>query len=142
MSSRLKRLWVGMLTRNSPTQASTNNPIVLIVNQRGVDQLHHTFPDTPQDDQERGQANLYEVDVSTKSIVPERLNASSVRMGIRSDDIWLPEHFVVWGKRLTNKIAPLAIATDLTDVLSTDVREGNISIPPSTRQYGRGGHAD
>lgn len=126
----LRRLWAGMLTKDT-SYSGTDSRIVLIVNENGIDKLHKTFLDDPsQEDQEKGQANLYEVDVATNNISPDHLNNSSVRVGIRGDDLWRPEHFVVWGEQLTNgAIIPLAIETGLTIVLSTDASEGNLSFP-------------
>ncbi len=54
----LRRVFTAMLTRNTDG-TGTNSRIVLIINDNGIDRLHHTFSDTSQDDQERGQANLY-----------------------------------------------------------------------------------
>lgn len=52
--------WVGMRTF-SAKHSGTDSPIVLTVNDNGTEQLHHTFSDTPQRDQETGEANLYDV---------------------------------------------------------------------------------
>lgn len=125
----LRRLWTGMLTKNS-RNSGTDSRIVLIVNANGIDRLHHTFPDTSQPDQEQGAANLYETSVTGNFIIPEDLNNSSIRVGIRGNDLWRPQHFVVWGERFSNgAIIPLAIETDLSVGLSTDVNEGNLSLP-------------
>ncbi len=127
--SKLRYLWAGMLTRNTG-DAGTDSRIMLIVNENGFDRLHHTFPDTSQRDQEQGEANLYEIPVAGDNIVPENLNNSSLRVGIRGDDKWAPEHFIVWGERFTSgAITPIAIETDLRLSLSTDANEGNLSFP-------------
>jgi hypothetical protein len=103
---------------------------VLTVNQNGSDRLNHTFPDTSQEDQERGQTKLYEVNVAGNNIIPEDLNNSSIRIGIRGDDLWQPEHVVIWGERLSGgAIIPVAVETDLTVRLSTDAGKGNLSLP-------------
>lgn len=128
--SHLRRVWTAMLTRNAPGSAGTDSRIVLIINQDGRDRLHHTFPDTCQNDQERGQANLYEVAVSQNGVEPDQLNNSSIRIGIRGDDQWRPEHAVVWGQRVTGgAVIPLAIETGLGARLSTDTGEGRLSLP-------------
>lgn len=125
----LRRVWAGMLTKNT-RDSGTDSRIVLIINQTGIERLHHTFADTPQRDQEQGQANLYELNVSGSNIVPQLLDHSSIRVGIRGDDLWRPEHFVVWGQRFVDgAIIPLAIETDLRDGISTDQGEGNLSFP-------------
>jgi hypothetical protein len=77
-----------MLTDDSD-DAGTDSPIVLIMNVTGgrFDVLHRTFPDTKQEDQERGQANLYEItedDFEQQAFIgatvdPQDLNASSIR---------------------------------------------------------------
>ncbi len=125
--SHLRRIWISMLTRNTEN-AGTDDRVVLIVNQGGVERLQHTFSNTSQDDQERGQANLYPVNVARNNIVPENLDNSSIRVGLRGDDAWRPEHFFVWGQRLRDgAIIPLAIETDLGITLSTDTSEGKLS---------------
>lgn len=90
----LQRLWVAMLTQNTD-DAGTNDPIVLIINEDGVDKLHHTFLDTSQDDQDQGQANLYEINVEGRNIRSENLTNSSIRMAIRGSNLWRPQHILV-----------------------------------------------
>jgi hypothetical protein len=118
-----------MLTRNTGN-AGTNSPIVLVINEDGIDRLQKTFEDTPQDDQEQGQANIYQVEVAGSNITPENLNNSSIHVGIRGNDLWNPEHFVVWGERFTGgEIIPMAIETSLGVGISTDQTEGKLSFP-------------
>lgn len=136
--SHLATLWMGTLTRNVD-EAGTDNRIELIVNENGLERLHHTFPDTAQEDQERGKANLYKVEVATKNIVPEALNDSSIRVGIKGDDAWHPQHMVIWGSRFSGgAVIPLAIETDLTVKLSTKASEGVSSIPLRLVSLGSG----
>src|SRR3954470_6492788 len=113
----LTRLWTGMRTW-ATKDAETDSRIVLIINDNGRDDLlHHTFPeDTPQDDQERGRSNLYEVaDVGPMNIDPGNLNPSSIRVGIRGDDAWAVEDFFVFGEENGSPI-PLALAKKITKV--------------------------
>jgi len=118
-----------MLTRNN-AGSQTDSRTVMVVNQGGLDRLHHTFQDTPQSDQERGDANLYEIDVAGDGIETDNLDNAYVRIGIRGSDEWRPEHVFVWGERATGgDIIPIAIETDIGTRLSTDAGEGNISIP-------------
>ncbi len=125
----LRRVFAGMLTENT-SDAGTDSSIVLIMNENGIDKLHHTFGDTSQRDQETGQANLYVVNVSLKNIIPDNLNNSSIRVGIRGDDAWRPERFVVWGQRYSDgAIIPLGIETSPNVVISADKNEGPISFP-------------
>ena len=125
----LKRLWLAMRTCNSPAHAGTHSPVVLIVNENGKERLHHTFSDTHQDDQERGQANLYGLDVQAFNIDPGQLGHCSVRVGIRGGDQWWPEHFVLWGEDTDGVVEPLAAETDVSERLSTAHNEGHISLP-------------
>ena len=127
----ISRLWIVMLTRNSEN-AGTDSRITLVINTGGIERLNHTFPDTSQDDQERAQANLYELDVTGRNIVPDELTNSSIRVGIRGDDAWRPEHIFVWGERrvlLRTEVIPLAIETSINTQLSTDEDEGPSSLP-------------
>jgi hypothetical protein len=127
----LSRVWVAMLTRDR-RNAGTDSRIALIINQGGVDRLNHSFGDTGQSDQERGQANLYSVDVEGRNIEPEEMDAESIRIGILGSDAWRPEHIVVWGERPGvdgTEILPLAIETEIGVQLSTDPDEGTASFP-------------
>jgi hypothetical protein len=124
--SHLRRLWTGILTRNKNDESGTDSRIALI-----IEGTQLTLPDDPvQADQERGQANLYEIGVAANNIVPEDLTDSSIRLAILGNNAWRPEHFVVWGERFTGgAIVPLAIETDISAELSTDPDEGNVSLP-------------
>lgn len=127
----LAHMFVAMLTRNT-TDSGTNSRIAFIVKEGSAasDNLHHTFGDTPQDDQERGQANLYDLNVGASSIEPDNLDNNSIRVGIRGSDMWRPENFFAWGRRLfDDAILPLAIETGLSITLSTDAAEGRLSMP-------------
>ena len=125
----LSRLWVAMRTQTK-ADSGTESSIVLIINQGGVDKLHHTFPDTPQDDQDTGQSNVYEIDLKGRDIRTENFTNSSIRMGIRGSDFWLPEHVVVWGQEASGgQIVPLAAEFVIEKGISTDASEGNLSFP-------------
>jgi hypothetical protein len=132
MAPFLRRLWVGMLTRNEE-DSGTDSQIALTVTEDGADRLYHLFPDTSQNDQERGQPNLYEVPeelVLSAKISPERFVVAGV--DIRGNDAWQPEVVFVWGERLGDgAIIPLALnlKPDFTPenqrvTLSTDLDEG------------------
>src|SRR4051812_44720592 len=126
----LSRIWVAMLTRPSGADPGTNSSISLSINAGGADLLNHVFPQTIQEDQERGQANLYEVNVKGKRIEPGSLTDSSVRLHILDNDAWNPEHFFAWGEvpprtALQNPtVVPLVIETGISKTLSTDPTEG------------------
>ena len=137
-------MWIGMLTRDVE-DGGTHSSIVLTLGIDGVDHLNHTFANTDQKDQERGQANVYEVDLRGTNIEARALTDSSIRIGIRGDDAWRPEHLVMWGQRrgrpgrFDAEIIPLAIETDITKVLSTDSSEGPISLPLRLVSHGGSG---
>jgi hypothetical protein len=91
MAPFLRRLWVAMLTRDEE-DSGTDSQIALTVKEDGADRLYHLFPDTSQNDQERGQPNLYEVPeelVLSAKISPENFVVAGV--DIRGDDPWQPE---------------------------------------------------
>ena len=104
----LSKVWFGMVTNDSD-DSGTDSPIVLIFNVQGgrFDVLHRTFPDTAQEDQEQGKANLYEItedDFEPQAFVgatvdPQDLNASSIRIGIRGADMWRPKSIFIWGEQ-------------------------------------------
>jgi hypothetical protein len=132
MAPFLRRLWVAMLTRDEE-DSGTDSQIALTVKENGADRLYHLFPDTSQNDQERGQPNLYEVPeelVLSAKISPENFVVTGV--DIRGDDAWQPEVFLVWGERLGDgAIIPFAatLKPDFTPenqrvTLSTDPDEG------------------
>lgn len=154
--SDLKTVWFGMLTDDSD-DSGTDSPIVLIFNVTGgrFDVLHRTFPDTAQEDQEQGQANLYEItedDFEPQAFVgstvdPQDLNVSSIRIGIRGNDLWRPKSVFIWGEQKDGLIVPLALNTELQGRvgiggqlvgvrLSTDASEGKLSFAPSRVQLG------
>lgn len=126
----LNRIWAGMLTK-SEKHSDTSNRTVLIVNAGGKDLLHYTWPPTDQRDFGEGAANLYRVDVSGEGIDPNQFNDSSIRAGIRGENLWRPQHYVVWGVEGT-KVIPLAAETEISVVLSTELSDpgpGHISLP-------------
>lgn len=154
----LGHLWLGTVTAGG-RNSGTDNRIVLIVNVGGdrIDNVHHTFGDTAQDDLERDQANIYEVtqdDIDTVTgFVPgtvdtDSLNTSSIRVGIRGNDAWTPKSVFVWGReqREEGQVIPLGLVIDLRRsifisgvlanvTLSTDTDEGPTSflIPQVTQ---------
>jgi hypothetical protein len=122
----ISRLWIAMLTRNSE-YSGTDSQIILGISDDSGFLLNHTFSDTKQYDQERGEANLYEVNVVGKNIVPEHLSSNAITIGINGDDMWQPEHIMVWGGRthmFETTVIPLAVETNITWQLSTDSNEG------------------
>lgn len=132
----INRVWLGMLTRNL-NDAETDSPIVLTVNLDGTDVFNTTYVDSVQRDQERGQANLYSR--NTTQFNSDSITNSSIRIGIRGDDAWRPQHLVVFGEQLTGRrrgVVPMGIETDLQSQLSTDRSEGPLTIPIRHVQLG------
>ena len=137
----ISRLWVGMLTRDVE-DGGTDSKITLTINSGGVDRLNHTFSNTDQKDQERAQANVYKVDVQGLGIDTDELTDASIRIGIRGDDAWRPEHIVMWGDGATlfgQEVIPLAMETEITTQLSADSNEGPSSM--TLRRVRRGSDA-
>lgn len=125
----LSRLWVAMRTQDID-DADTDDSLVLIINEDGVDKLHHTFPDTSQSDQDQGLPNLYQVDVGGKNIRSENLTNSSIRMAIRGSDLWHPQLVLVWGEESPGgPVIPLGLEVDIEKGISTELDDGNTSFP-------------
>ena len=137
----LNRLWMAMLTRES-ADSDTDSSINLSLNTNGVERLNRTFPDSQQTDQERGIANLYDIDVANNGIQTEQLTDSSIRLGINGDDAWRPQHVFVFGEGFSptglNETLALAIETDIGTTLSTDSGEGSASVPLHLVGHGTG----
>jgi hypothetical protein len=111
----------------------------MTISEEGVDKLIHTFSDTGQLDQEKGQANLYTINVEANNIDSSRLDNSSIRFAIKGEDKWQPEHIIVWGKTsqfLPERTVVLALETDITRTLSNNANEGVPSLPVRLVQTG------
>ena len=98
--AKLLRILVAMRTLFE----GTDSPIALSVND-----VQLKFGDTAQADQEMGEANLYEKDVTRFDIDTAELNNSSIRVLILGEDQWIPVIFVAWAELPDNVILPLAI---------------------------------
>ena len=61
------------------------------------------------------------------------LTNSSIRLGIRDDDAWGPQHVLVFGQAqadwVPSRITALAMETDWPHWLSTDSSEGHLTMP-------------
>jgi hypothetical protein len=140
---RIDALWIAMKTAVGP-DTGTDSSIVLIINEGGepVDAVHATLPDTAQNDQESGQANLYQLELrdetphESRTFDTQKLNDSSVRVGIRGSDAWSPGSCFVWGRSTDGLIIPLALnvvkqgfqsGENSTMIISTDRDEGRTS---------------
>ena len=90
------------------------------------------IPDTPQQDQERGQANLYFVPVSSP-FTKGSLNRDAISLRIGGDDAWLPVSFFLFGlddaTGRPEALVPLVHIRNWTlGWLSTDAGEGVPSV--------------
>src|SRR2546423_1702555 len=113
----LSRLWFAMRTRDIE-DAGTDDRIQLIIKEDGVEKLNFTFPDTSQDDQERGKANLYRL--GPIALRSENLTDSSIKVAIKGKDFWFPEHVLIWGEEADKRVVPLAAEWDIEAGISTD----------------------
>lgn len=125
----LNKVWFAMRTRtatNTSGDPQTDSPIGLVINENGIDRLNHIFSeDTPQKDQEAGQANLYSVDADVET---DELDNSSVRVSNLGGDQWSPEVLYIWGEGrrfadFNTEIIPVAIETDIITKLSAGVED-------------------
>jgi hypothetical protein len=136
--TKLKKIWVGLLTKNI-SDAGSKTGFVLIVNDGGnVDSLHASFgkKSVQSNHLSRGEAGIYSRDLKSSGfnsgtgiIDPKKLSDSSVRIGIRGDDEWRPQHGLIWGQDENETIIPIAMEEDISVKLSTDSQEGKISLP-------------
>ncbi|HET7060927.1 MAG TPA: hypothetical protein VFI43_01980, partial [Nitrosospira sp.] len=94
----------------------------------------HVFPDTPQSDLERAEANLYYVQVAVPFSKTE-LNENSIRLSIKGDDAWLPDRLFLFGLDedetgpAAGFVVPLVHLPEWPlGTLSTDPEEGQGSV--------------
>ncbi len=108
--------------------AGTDSPVRVTVDTTAGRAFDYTLPDTPQWEQERGQANFYYVTVTP----PFRWeDVTRMRVSIRGEDMWHPRRFFVFGEAGPEDhraIVPLAYVPSWADAelptLSTDPSEG------------------
>jgi hypothetical protein len=124
-------LYLAALTRNID-DAGTSSTFNLTVNVDATDILDQSFSV----DVDKGEATLLGGSFP-ETLDSDLLTNNSIRLGIRGDDAWSPQHVLVFGLAFErNELAALAMETDLTDTLSTDYREGKLTMP--IRLVGRG----
>ena len=87
-----------MLTRSRNSgDPGTESPIGLSINESGTERLNRRFSgDTPQEDLERGQANLYFIPVSV-AFTLRSLRNDSIRLPIKGGDAWSPSKLFLFG---------------------------------------------
>lgn len=116
------------LAEGFDTAPGTNSPIELQIESGGALVVHFRFPDTPQHDQEPGQANLYFAPVPTR-FTKAQLGGNSIILQIKGDDAWLPTNFFLFGlDDATGRPEQLVPLVHLPDwpfgFMSTDSSEG------------------
>jgi hypothetical protein len=142
--ARIGELYLAMLTRSAGSDPGTNSGINLVIND-GQELLNHRFEATGQPDQERGQANLYWLDVRSLGIDSARLAPGSMRLEVLGDDEWRPESVFLWGftsgRFSVGRSAmalPLAIETDIAERLSSSDSDAVPSMPLRPVHFGGG----
>jgi hypothetical protein len=111
--AKLLRVLLGMRTLFE----GTDSPIALSINDVQIN-----FSDTAQADQEMGQANLYDSDVTRFDIDTAELNNSSIRVVILGDDQWAPVIVVAWAELPDNVILPWRLNSPIP-TLSVQTRQ-------------------
>ena len=118
----IDRLWIAMLTRNID-DAGSDDLLNLTVNIDGTDVVDANVAWM------MGQGEGYMLgNANFPAFNTAELTNSSVRLGIRGDDAWAPEHVFVFG-RGERSLIPVAIETDLDTSLSSDADEGHLTMP-------------
>ena len=119
-----------MLTRGN-AYAGTDSRIRLNIVSQSTEILNEQIPDTRQNDQEKNQANLYFFDVTGRNITTQLLNDATYQLVILDDDMWKPEHVMVWAESEGNlasvngrAVFPLALEVDIDVVLSENPSKG------------------
>jgi hypothetical protein len=103
--SRLKTIVVAHTTADEPN-ASSNAQFELEIGRPGTD-LVKPFPDNPNvNERQRGQMDLYTIDVSRDNVDTEDAGFNLV-MKIKSGDGWLPASILVFGESKDHELIVL-----------------------------------
>ena len=108
------------------TAGTSSKPVLILGNNR-TDLLHHTFD--IQKPISGGSSHYFTIDVRGQGL---NTYFQFMRLGIRGDDMWVPESVFVFGEQDESeslRFQPLAIQFYDKELLSTDEYEGRISIP-------------
>jgi hypothetical protein len=115
--------------------AGTDDRHNLTITIDGVDVINSDFPFGLGEGIGRGETGFQEEDFLgfSPAFDANDLTDSSIRLGIRGDDAWAPEHVLLIGRVppewSPGRSLPLAIETDLTNWLSADRDEGHLTMP-------------
>jgi hypothetical protein len=133
-------LWLAVLTKDQ-ADAGSEEWFNLTVNLDGTDVFEKDFTlswgalGQGGDGLDDGEAGLEDSGPLATPFEPMLLTNSSIRLGIRGDDAWAPEHVFVFGRTqpslegLPSRIMGLAMETNVSRWLSTDKSEGHLTIP-------------
>jgi hypothetical protein len=128
----IQRLLVLMTTADKP-DAGTGSSVILQIVRDAQLMVTFTLPDTPQNDQRRGQANWYFIPVPVDFTKGSLARNARITLTIGGTDAWLPSSFMVFG--FDSKEGPPAYIVPLVHVdpwnlgwLSTDPSEGKSTI--------------
>lgn len=126
--TKISSSFVVLLTKDQ-TNAGSNALPNLVINDGGIrDNLQIALIDLNSTVRRRGQAHLYPIN-NDLELNLDRMSNSSIRLGIRGDDRWALERCMVWGISDQKVILPIGLDLGINKFLSTDFREGDISIP-------------
>jgi hypothetical protein len=122
------QLALSALTRNEE-DAGTSSTLNVTVNVDGEDVLDRDF-DFDLDD---GEAYIRITSTLPTPFDSSGLTNSSIRVGIRDDDAWAPQHILLFGPAQPDfqpgRTIALAMETDLSHWLSIDPSEGHLTMP-------------
>jgi hypothetical protein len=122
-------LWLAALTKNDD-DAGSYNWFNLTINVDGGDVVDKDFALGLK---HQGQAGLEESGSLSTPFDSGDLTNSSIRLGIRGDNAWGPQHVLLLGRTqpdwVPGRIIPLAMEIDLTPWLSSDSSEGHLTMP-------------
>jgi len=123
-----ENLYLAVLTKNED-DADTSSTLNMTVNIGGQDILDKDYDP----DMDEGEAELLGGGLLDTPIDTTGLTNSSIRVGIRDDDAWGPQHVLVFGQTqpgfVPGSTLALAMETDLVHWLSTDSSEGHLTMP-------------
>jgi hypothetical protein len=121
-------LFLAVLSRNEG-DAGTSSPLNVTVNVDGDDIVDNDYRSEIDD----GEAGLLDGSSLPAPFESNGLTHSSIRLGIRDDDAWGPQHVLLFAQAMPDfepgRTVALAMETDLTLWLSTDASEGHLTMP-------------
>jgi hypothetical protein len=119
-------LWLAALTRDEE-DAGSNNRLNLTVNLQNGDIFDEDFTGLA-----KRSAGIEESPPLTTPFEANALTHSSIRLGIRGDDAWGPQHVLLIGRTESaftpGRTIALAMETDLSLWLSSDASEGQLTM--------------